>query len=221
MVNTHLPDVEQLQYFHDGSARRRLSIQLDEAGDTITHEIESNYFDAGLPAEQKTIVGVTLMTDGIQANETWTVTFSADDAAFGSTLTFDTDNDKTVKKNLGTPLNGFRFRYKLAYTATQDISSPSVVKGIVVWIVQGEFMRRWRLKLKVGESDNIGNRMQRADTLQTNLETLAANQSIVTLIDRYRPTAQTTQVRVQSVTINKSSTNEGIADVVLIEHSTT
>lgn len=227
MVRTSLSTEDIYMFGHDGasgtggSELQHIALHRDEAGNVLTHEIESPYFDGGLPAEQKTIVGVTLMTDGIQANETWTVTFAADDNAFGSAETFDNDGDKTVKKNLGTPLNGHRFRYKLAYTASADISTPSVVKGIIVWMVQGEFMRRWRLKLKVGESENISNRMVRADTLQTNLESLAANQSIVTLIDGYRPTAQTTQVRIQSVTINKGSTNEGIADVVLIEHSTT
>ena len=227
MVRTSLSTEDIYQFAHDGSSAaggsevQYLPLHRDEAGNVVTHEIESPYFDGGLPAELKSIISVTLMTDGIQANETWTVTFAADDAAFGSTETFDTDGDKTVKMNLGTPLSGFRFRYKLAYTASADISTPSVVKGIVVWMVQGEFLQQWRLKLRMTDSANIGNQVVRGETQQTNLEALSTNQSIVTFIDNYRDTAATTQVRVQSAVIDKSSPNQGEVDVVLVEHSTT
>ncbi len=221
MINTDLSGQEVLQFFHDGGAGRRLAISKDEAGNVMTHQLDSNYFDGGLPAEQKSIVSVTLMTDGLVANETWTVTFSADDAAFGSAITFDTDDAKTTKQNLGTPLVGHRFQYRLAYTASADVSTPSVVKGIVVWMVQGEFLQQWRIKLRMMDSANIGNKVVRADTQQTNLEALSTNQAIVTFIDAYRKTAATTQVRVQTAVIDKSSTNEGEVDVVLVEHSTT
>lgn len=218
MVNTSDGTDNAFQFFHDDSPGLTLP-RIDEAGNTMTHQLDSNYFDGGLPAEQKTIVAVTLMTDGTQANETWTVTFSADDAAFGSAATFATDNDTTVRVNLSTPLNGFRFRYRLAYTASADVSTPSSIKGIVVWMVQGEFLQQWRIKLRLADSINIRNAVIRGETQQTNLETLSTNQSIVAFIDAYRRTAATTQIRVQSAVIDKTSPLEGVMDVVLIEHS--
>lgn len=208
-------------FAHDFAELRSLDLTADVAGDGDTHILESTYFDASLPAEQKSIVAVTLMTDGIVANETWTVTLSADDAAYGSSLTFDTDEDKTVRKNLGTPLQGYRFQYKLTYTASADVSTPSVIKGIIIWMVQGEFLLQWRLKLRLSDSVNIGNKVVRGSTQQTNLETLAANQAIVPFVDLYRGTSVSTNVRVQVVSIGKSSAQEGEADVILVEHPQT
>ncbi|KKM74829.1 hypothetical protein LCGC14_1396390 [marine sediment metagenome] len=227
MVRTSLSTEDIYMFGHEGSSGsggsevQHVALHRDEAGNAMTHEIESPYFDGGLPAELKEIISVTLMTDGIQANETWTVTFAADDAAFGSSEVFDTDNDTTVTNNLGTPLSGYRFRYKLAYTASADISTPSVVKGIVIRMVQGEFLQQWRMKLRMSDSANVGNKVVRGETQQTNLEALSVNQSVVTFIDNYRQTAATTQVRVQSALIDKSSPNQGEVDVVLVEHSTT
>ncbi len=226
MVRTSISTEDIYQFAHDGSSAsggsevQYIPLHRDEAGNTVTHELESPYFDGGLPAELKSIVGVTLMTDGLQANETYTFTFSADDAAFGSAEVFDTDGATTTKKNLGTPLQGFRFKYRLTETLSADVSTPSVVKGVIIWMVQGEFLQQWRIKLRLADSANIGNKMVRADTQQTNLEALSTNQAIVTLIDAYRKTAATTQVRVQTAVIDKSSTNEGEVDVVLVEHST-
>ena len=226
MVRTSISTEDIYQFAHDGSSAsggsevQYIPLHRDEAGNTVTHEIESPYFDGGLPAELKSIVGVTLMTDGIQANETYTFTFSADDAAFGSSEVFDTDNATTTKKNLGTPLQGFRFKYKLVETLSADVSTPSVVKGIIIWMVQGEFLQQWRIKLRMSDSSNINNKVVRGDAQQTSLEALSTNQSIVTFIDNYRTTAATTQVRVQSAVIDKSSPNEGEVDVILVEHST-
>ncbi len=227
MVRTSISTEDIYQFAHDGASSaggsevQYIPLHRDEAGNTVTHELESPYFDGGLPAELKSIVGVTLMTDGIQANETYTFTFSADDAAFGSAEVFDTDNATTTKKNLGTPLSGFRFKYKLVETLSADVSTPSVVKGIIIWMVQGEFLQQWRIKLRMSDSSNINNKVVRGDAQQTSLEALSTNQSIVTFIDNYRTTAATTQVRVQSAVIDKSSPNEGEVDVILVEHSTT
>ena len=227
MVRTTLANQDIYMFAHTGSSGsggsvvEHLAVHLDEAGNTDTHEIESPYFDGGIPAELKSIVGVTLMTDGIQTNETWTVTFSADDAAFGSSEVFSTVGAKTTRSNLGTALQGYRFRYKLAYTASADISTPSVVKGIVIWMVQGEVLTRWRIKLRLADSVNIENRVVRGETQQTNLETLGANQTIVVFKDKYRKTSNDTNVQVMGVAIDKESTNEGTVDVILVESPTT
>jgi hypothetical protein len=222
LVNVMLINNEEnLQVVHDGDTVMRIPINRDEAGNNITHTLESVYFNGGLPAELKNIVAVTLMTDGLQSNETWTVTLSADDAAFGSALTFDTDGTKTVKKNLATPLSGYRFQYKLAYTASADVATPSIIKGIVIWMVQGEFVQSWRMKLRLADSYNIGNTVIRGETQQANIESLAANQAIVTFIDNYRTTSTTTKVRVQGAALDKESPKEGVIDVVLVEHPNT
>ena len=56
--------------------------------DSNTRQIDSNYFSFNIPAELKTVSHVTLMTDGIQANETWTVSLDDDDSGFSSVATF-------------------------------------------------------------------------------------------------------------------------------------
>jgi hypothetical protein len=219
MVNTIASATDVLQFFHDDSAGLRLRWLADEGGNTITHTLESNYFDGNLPGELKSVVAVTLMTDGIKANETWTVSLSADDAAFASVATYDTDNDTTVKKEFVTAVEGYRFRYKLAYTASADVSAPSAIKGIIFWMVPGEVVTQWRMRLDLTESLNLQNQKQSVDSMQTSLETLGANLSLVSFVDHYRATDTTHDVRVHQVSLVKETADEGMVDVTLIEHN--
>ena len=212
---------EVLQFFHDDSQGLRLP-RTDVAGNTDTHSLDSVYFDGNLPGEQKSIYAVTLMTDGLQANETWTVSLAADDASFASVAVYDTDADKTVRKEFATVVTGFRFRYRLAYTASSDVSTPSVVKGIIFWMVAGEMLVQWKFRLDLSSSLNLKNKLVSLDTQWTNLETLGGLTTLVTLIDNYRSpeNAETThEARVSAVQMVRTDPMEGFANVTLVEHN--
>ncbi len=212
---------EVLQFFHDDSMGLRLP-RTDVAGATDTHQLDSVYFDGNLPGELKTMYAVTLMTDGLQANETWTVSIAADDASFSSVAVYDTDADKTVRKEFSSVVTGHRFRYRLAYTCSSDVSTPSVVKGLIFWMLAGEVVTQWRFRLDLTETLNLKNKKVPLATQWTNLETLGALTTLVTLIDNYRSpeNAQTTHdTRVQVVHQVRTTATEGYADVTLIEHN--
>jgi len=190
-----------------------------EGGNTDTRLLQSVYFDGNLPGELKSVVAVTLMTDGIVSGETWTVGLSADDAAYTSVAAFSTAGTKTLRKEFVTAREGYRFQYQIVYTATGDITNPSHVKGIIFWMIPGEVVTQWALRLDLTESLNFQNTRLSPDTLQANLETLGAELSLFPFVDRYRETATTHDARVQRVDIQKFSANEAYADVVLIEHN--
>ncbi len=213
--------VQVIQFFHDDSPGLEWP-RVDIAGKDDTHQLDSVYFDGNLPGELKSVYAVTLMTDGLKANETLTVSLAPDDAAFASVAVYDTDGDKTVRKEFATVKTGFRFRYRLAYTCSSDVSTPSIVKGIIFWMVAGEMLTQWQFRLDLSSSLNLKNKKVSLDTQWTNLETLGGTATFVTLIDNYRSpeNAQTThETRVSSVKQVRTTPMEGFADVILVEHN--
>ncbi len=189
----------------------------DEIDSTQTPYLESNYFDFNIPAEKKTITHITLMTDGIDAGDSYTVTVEVDDAGSWSTgATFTSTSAKTQRVALATPLTGHRFRYKIQYATTgSPRTTPPRVKGLVLYAFQGELVRQWTLNISAAEAMNIGNARQNPDTVITALETLQALETEVTYVDSFRTsTAVTSTVRVDGVDIIKSSKAE--ADVIQV-----
>ena len=192
----------------------------DVGGKDDTHSIESNYLDGNLPAESKSLVGVTLMTDGIKTNETWTVSIETDDGSFASVAAFTTVGAKTSYKALVTAKTGYRFRYKIAWTATADVTAPSRVKGIVLHMVQGQMVTAWQLTIDGSEVQGIENDTVRPEVALGTLETLAGKQTLVTYVDEFRVTSSTHDVRVDSVQVVRSAPQEiDEAIVVLTEQN--
>ena len=185
--------------------------------DSLTRELESNYFDFNIPAEQKTITHVTLMTDGAQSGETWTVQLSADDASFATASTHDSSDTNTLKQRI-TPVTGYRFRYKLTYAASGAVASPSRVKGIVFHAIQGELVASWRLEVDGKEFRNIENQVVDPDTVLSNMETVAADETVLTFVDEFKTTSSTHNVKVQAVTVSRSMSSEiDSVELILIE----
>jgi len=190
---------------------------MAEGGGTVTHALESNYFDFNVPAEAKTITHVTLMTDGVGAGETWTVQLETDDSAFATVATATSSTDNTAKQRLSTVKTGFRFRYKLIW-AGSDISNPSKVKGIVFHALQGEMVTQWALSIDGTEFLNVENQKVRPDDVLTYLETIAGTATVVTFVDEYRTTSSSHNVKVESVTIERTAPQEiDSAQIILTE----
>ncbi len=195
-----------------------LEIDTGTANDSQTREIESNYFDFNIPAEQKTITHVTFMTDGPTANETWTIQLSTDDSAFATVATHTASQSNTQKQRLSTVKTGFRFRYKIQYATSATTASPSRVKGIVFHCLQGEMVTTWFLRIDGTEFTNVENLKVRPDDVLSYLETIAGTATVVAYVDEYKTSSSSHNVKVESVDINRSSPQEiDFAQVVLTE----
>ena len=205
------------QFSHYGSDTLLQQPLIAEGGGTVTHSLESNYFDFNVPAEKKTITHVTLMTDGVGAGETWTISLETDDSAFASLATHTSANTNTEKQRLSTVKTGFRFRYKLVW-AGSDIATPSKVKGIVFHALQGEMVTQWALNLDGTEFTNVENQMVRPDDVLTYLETIMGTDTVIAYVDEYRTTSSTHNVKVESAVIERSAPQEiESAQIVLTE----
>ena len=189
----------------------------DKGESSTTHTLESNYIDGNLPGELKSLVGITLMTDGIKTNETWTISIEPDDGSFASAAVFNTVGAKTTYKALAAAVTGYRFRYKIVWTASVDIATPSRVKGIILHMVQGEMVTAWQLTLDLSEVRSIENTVLRPEDAVGSLETLMAKQVMTTYVDEMRVASTTHDVRVDSVQVSKDAGMEGEAVVVLTE----
>lgn len=185
--------------------------------DSNTRQLDSNYFTFNIPAEQKTITHVTLITDGIQAQETWTVSVDTDDSGFTSVATFTNTDGNTTKKRI-TPETGYRFRYRIAYDIQGNSTTPSRVKGIVFHALQGELTAQWRLEIDGKEFRNIENQVVDPDTVLSNMETVAVDETVQTFVDEFKTTSSTHNVKVQSVSVSRSESAEiDSIEVVLVE----
>ena len=194
-----------------------LSLPLqDEGGQSAQHPhtLESNYFDFNVPAEQKTITHVTVMTDGPDSgfsnDETWTVSIETDDGSFTQVATHTAANGKTAKQRLSTVQTGYRFRYKVAWThSTGDLVGPSRLKGIVFHAVQGTMVTKWALSLDGTEFRNVENTPQRPEDVLDWIETQAANAAIISYVDEYKKNAASTHnVKIESVSVTRSAPQE-------------
>lgn len=191
----------QMNYFD-------MEIDTGTDNDSQTRQLESNYFDFNIPAEKKTLSHITLMTDGVQSGETWTVTISVDDAAFATGTSVTSADANTVKKRITSPLTGFRFRYKVAYATTGAVASPSRLKGIVFHAIEGEMVTRWRLDIDGREFRNVENQVVAPEDVLADFETVAGTATIGTFVDEFRKTSSTHNVKVDSVSIARSSLQE-------------
>ena len=181
-------------------------------------QLESTYFDFNIPAEQKTITHVTLMTDGMQTGETWTVALATDDSAFADVASYTSSDSNTEKKRLSAVKTGFRFRYRLTYSVSQTVASPSAVKGIVFHGLQGEMVTQWALRVDGTEFRNVENTPQRPEDVLTWLESQAADATVISFVDEYKDTSSTHNVKVESVTVERSAPQEiDSAQIVLTE----
>ena len=199
----------------------------DEGGNGETRQLDSNYIDFSMPAEKKTITHVTLMTDGISAGETWTLYVETDDGSFTSVATWTSADANTTVKHLGggNYETGYRFRYRLAWTATGDISSPSRVKGIFLRAIQGEFQKSHTYLLDMNSIMSVENEVVRPWDGYNQLDDLMITETPVEVINYFWGVEQentgiasvTKQMRVDTVAIVKDDSDEFVAQISVTE----
>lgn len=159
---------------------RRLGYYADTGQ---THRIESNFFDFNLPAEPKSLTHVTLMTDGLDANETIDVFAKVDGGNWTQVASFDNTNAKTEKVRVDTVLTGYRFEYRLDYTTSASQSTPVEIKGIIMHALQGELVTSWDLVIDGKEFRNVEGQLIDPADVKAWLKSLAALEYPVTYVD--------------------------------------
>lgn len=219
VVNTTDSSGDEIYQIAYESIGLTAEVRADDIGADGAY-IESNYFDFNLPAEPKTITHATLMTDGLGATEEYIVTVEVDDAGSWSTVaTWDDEDSNTQRKTLVTPLTGHRFRYKIEYNLTSgtSLANPTRIKGIQFYAIQGELVTKWLLKMDASEFLNVENAPVDPDTIIDAMETLSRNETVVSFVDEYRSSPVTSDVKVESVSVDRESPSEGTVTVVLTE----
>lgn len=185
------------------------------------HVVESNWFDFNIPSEQKTITHVTLITDGVGANETVSVYVQNQEEGGWVLQGAWTDADNNTAKKRVTTANqqtGYRFKYWLQWEiSTGTATPPTRIKGVMFHAIEGEMVTQWRLTIDGKQFRNVEGQVVRPETVRTALETYAAEQAVITYSDEFRPTATTHNVKVEAVQIEGDTPDDFTATVVLTE----
>jgi hypothetical protein len=181
--------------------------------------LESNYFDFNIPAEQKSATHVTLMTSGINAGETWAVDIDTDDSGSWTEVATFTSADSATTKKRFTPQVGYRFRYRLRWSATGAQTPPSRVKGVVFHALQGQMVNQWQLQIDGTSMMNIENQPISPSAVRAWLKTLADTATVVEYVDDFNDdnSPTTYNVKVDQLVIQSDDPHELVAQVVLTE----
>jgi hypothetical protein len=184
--------------------------------DLTTYSFESNYFDFGLPAEEKTLLEVDIFTEPATADQRFTLQLSADDGAFATVATH--SNASYSRAQLSSPVTGRRFRYKVIYeTKTAALVG---LRGLQWGAASGVMVPVWSLAVNGREVLNVENQVMDPEDVFDNLEALAAGYAPVTLVDNFRSQrvddSTTHSVLVYEVNIIKNDPNESIISVELV-----
>lgn len=188
-----------------------------------TNNLESNYFDFGMPMEEKELTKVEVLHDAIdsQGRQRWTVQIAADDGAWTTVLESDTANSTYGSADLsGT--TGRRFRYRLIYkTTTVDRVA---LRALKISATSGEQVQQWDLLIDGSEILNVDNEVQDEQTFYDNMVTLGQTNTTTTIIDNMQEQEQEQddsgagiRIKVMQVRIVKEKPGESLLQLVLRE----
>jgi hypothetical protein len=201
-------------------------------GDDLTHyTLESNYFDVGLPMEEKQLNKVEILFDPATGtaqapNQLWELYISADDGAFAlGASSSGAGDDATTGYALGwVSARGRIFRYRLVYQTKTAVKN--ALKAIMVTFNTGEMVREWELILDGSEIMNVDNQMVAPEDFVTNMETLGAIYRVLAMYDNYQvprsldiaqSSADQREVKIVSVEIIKDAPTESLVRMVVRE----
>lgn len=194
---------------------------LNNLGNGAGTQLESGFFDFGLPFEQKRLTGIRIIGEDMTSYDTFTVSVSVDGAAYVSVLVytsadgFQDSTDYTAMVAGSNPAAGYRFRYKVVYTSSATSGQPTKrpkVAGLMFEAAVGELRKAWRIVVDGTAITNIENQPARAEVVFDNLETIAATnipQTFIHNLGEYDGPAETTRyVKLMNVEIRKMSSGE-------------
>ena len=191
-------------------------------GDDETHyTLESNYFDLGLPMENKEIVKVAAMVDAGTTSQEWTVQLSTDDGAFADVVTHSTAAQYGEAAVAAGVHRGRLFRYKLIYQTKTAVKR--ALRAVLVTSNAGEMVREWEIMLDGASLLNVSNAIVRPAVFAEALRATAAKEQAISVVFNYQDedasadTGETVICKVQLVEIIKDKPDEAMIHVVLRE----
>ena len=186
--------------------------------DLTTYLFDSNYFDFNRPFEDKTLLTFDVMTELITANQKFSIYISVDDGAWtliGShtgAISFSTTDISASS------YTGKRFRYRVVYeTKTAALFG---LMGIEFRAGAGEMVPIWSLVLSGRDIRNLDNQPLDLEGVRDNLETTAAKEASVALIDNYKShrieDTETVRVLIGEIAIVKDTAGEALFQLELV-----
>lgn len=190
-------------------------------GDDETHyTLESNYFDGGLPMDQKEITKVAIIRDKDDGGSEWTVQVAADDGAFADVLVDSGTGIHAEQTTSG--VTGYQFRYKLIYQ-TKD-TARKALRALLVTMATADMVTEWDLVLDGSQLLNLDNKVQNPEEFYDSMVTLGEQSTLVSFVDNYQEhgrlqdsSATSTKVKVVGVEIMKDTPGESVVSLRLRE----
>lgn len=190
-------------------------------GDDETHyTLTSNFFDGGLPMEEKELTKVAILREAGDGDQEWTVQISADGGAFADALVHSTTGETYAEADLS-GVRGRKFQYRVIYQTKDTKRTP--LEALMVGFTTGEQITEWDLMLDGTEMLNIDNTVQDEEEFYDAMKALAAQGAIIDFVDNMQEQGRESgdgaavEVKVMAVEIVKSKPGESTVRVVLRE----
>jgi len=188
--------------------------------DLTTYVLTSNYIDFNRPFEDKILTAIRVQSELLTANQEYTIQISIDDGTFTTraqhtgAVTF----SETDVASAASPLTGKRFRYRIIYQSTD--ATIQGLQGIELVANGGEMVPWYEFTLDAGEIRSVENVPQDPETVYDNLETSAAKEVPVAVIDNFRSQrtedTSTVNMKIAELQIVKDADSEGIITIRLM-----
>lgn len=192
-------------------------VSLDTGTPTVGelhYELISNFFDAGLPMEDKELAKVEINHGLLTANQHWVVLVNPDDTVWTKVL--DTSTAVSFSEIVGR-----KFQYALVYETTDTERVP--LDELQLTFVTGEQVTEWDLILDGTAFLNVDNEPQDEEEFFDAMVTLSSEERITTLVDNMQEQGQESDtvtdavnVKVMAVEIVKRKAGESDAVRVVL-----
>lgn len=196
-------------------------------GDDEAHYVlTSNYFDAGLPVENKRLSKVEILFDAATTNQAYTLQISVDDGSFTDAIN---ESSSALALTSGYARGwankvGRLFRYKFIYQT--KTAAKKALRAILVTFVSGEMVREWEFLFDGSAFRNIDNKRLDPEEFVTAIRLIGEKTGTLAMYDNYNldrtidVTADSDDqlvVKVVEVDIIKDKPNEPMVKVIVRE----
>jgi hypothetical protein len=201
------------------------------ASNSYSHRMWSNWFDFGLPGEEKTITKIRTRLGEYDTNtgdEWWVTIYDADGNEYDADINgvphehrYGTLGDTVYESDWS--ITSEKFMYSIAFTRLSggSTSDPAHLTGIWITAETGDILKGWSLRIDGTVFENVEGEPQDPLDVYDNWVALGELGTPVTLVDNFeahdRRESTSHRVKVQSVNISKGDPNESYIEVTLIE----
>lgn len=184
--------------------------------DLTTYVLTSNYIDFNRPFEDKTITQIDVQSELLTAAQRYTIQIEVDGGTWTDRALH--EGAVTYSSTTGLELTGKRFRYRIIYETTD--ATIQGLQGLQLVASGGEMVPFLEVMLDGREIRNVENVPVDPEDVYDDLETSAAKEIPVTVLDRFRSQRTedegTLTMKFQELVIVKDTPSEAIITARLI-----